>query len=165
MGRATNAAMPAIALAPAVPAVGNVFAAAAVVVMGAAAAGPLRVEMPKLPKMPAMPKLELPTLGKKAPAKGKKPAATFIDDNPNARKRVAAPRSADTKVRAGAGGDVAKGANAPTLAEIQKSRATPGVVIKDAAGTSDWKAFPQRRMPGANMSKFRELAGEMKLPE
>lgn len=165
MGRSTNTAMPAIALAPAVPAVGNAFAAAAVVVMGAAAAGPLRVEMPKMPKMPAMPKLELPSLGKKAPAKGKKPAATFIDDNPNARKRVAAPRSADTKVRAGTGGDVAKGANAPTLAEIQKSRATPGVVIKDAAGTSDWKAFPQRRMPGANMSKFRELAGEMKLPE
>ncbi|MCU6128253.1 hypothetical protein H3U06_18765 [Clostridioides difficile] len=92
---------------------GNVFAAAAVVVMGAAAAGPLRVEMPKLPKMPAMPNLELPTLGKKAPAKGKKPAATFIDDNPNARKRVAAPRSANTKVHAGASGDVAKGANPP----------------------------------------------------
>eukprot|EP00168_Porphyra_purpurea_P015045 TRINITY_DN448_c0_g1_i6.p3 TRINITY_DN448_c0_g1~~TRINITY_DN448_c0_g1_i6.p3 ORF type:complete len:141 (+),score=37.18 TRINITY_DN448_c0_g1_i6:26-424(+) len=132
--------------------------------MGAAAAGPLRVEMPKLPKMPAMPKLpSLPGQGKKADAK--KAAPTFIDDNPNARKRVAAPRSGDTKVRAGLGGDATKGVNAPTLAEIQQSRATPGAVIKDAPGTSGWKAFPQRRMPGANMSKFRELAGEMKLPE
>ncbi|OSX72519.1 hypothetical protein BU14_0427s0009 [Porphyra umbilicalis] len=162
MGRATNTAMPAIALAPAVPAFGHAFAATAAVVMGAAAAGPLRVEMPKLPKMPAMPKLpSLPGQGKKADAK--KAAPTFIDDNPNARKRVAAPRSGDTKVRAGLGGDASKGVNAPTLAEIQQSR-TPGVVIKDAAGGS-WKAFPQRRMPGANMSKFRELAGEMKLPE
>eukprot|EP00168_Porphyra_purpurea_P015043 TRINITY_DN448_c0_g1_i2.p3 TRINITY_DN448_c0_g1~~TRINITY_DN448_c0_g1_i2.p3 ORF type:complete len:165 (+),score=5.62 TRINITY_DN448_c0_g1_i2:467-961(+) len=164
MGRATNTAMPAIALTPAVPALGHSLP-------------PPRlwrwVPLPparcvwRCPSSQRCPRcrsfLAFPARARRpTPRRPPRPLLTTTPTRESGWRRRGL---GDTKVRAGLGGDATKGVNAPTLAEIQQSRATPGAVIKDAPGTSGWKAFPQRRMPGANMSKFRELAGEMKLPE
>ncbi|CAN8072717.1 unnamed protein product [Agarophyton chilense] len=103
-------------------------------------------ELPKVPKLPNLPKLNLPDLdlpnfGKKTPAK--KPAA-------RAPRTV---RQGNVKIRPASG---VVPSDAPTLAELQG-----GVTAGTITDSEGWKRFPSRRMPGANMESWKNLAKQV----
>mmetsp|Transcript_51214 Transcript_51214/g.125777 ORF Transcript_51214/g.125777 Transcript_51214/m.125777 type:complete len:174 (-) Transcript_51214:102-623(-) len=136
-----------------------------VVMGGVALAGDLvmRIDLPKIeiPKV-EMPKVELPkvSLPKLGGGGKKKEEAVFIDDNPNAPtkpkpkpKPVSAPLDPNAVVVRAA--PAARGADAPSLSEIQKGG---GASVTIAESGADWKAFPGRRMPGKNMESFLDIA-------
>lgn len=117
----------------------------------------MRIEMPKfeLPKVPKLevPKLELPKLELPKIGGGSKKEAIFIDDNPNAAPKAAAPKAANVEAPAGSvrvrAATAPKKAfsvadkEAPTLAELQKSK---GIQVTISDG--QYKQFPVRRLPG-----------------
>lgn len=132
------------AMVPLAPAVGAPLLSGAVLcaVSLVASARPLAIKMPKMPQLPKLPDLDLPNFGKKKPATPSGAAAV----------------PGSVKVRAATGVKPATGAgDAPTLADITGQR-TPGSI---SAGEG-WKKFPERRMPGANMDAWKEIAKGMK---
>lgn len=154
--RRAATATPAVAIPLAAP-VGERLIQCAVVASAAwLSAQTMAIEMPKMPEMPkvelpkiGLPKLELPTLGGK-----KKEAAP-----PAPKKKVVAKPTVSAigvKVRAAATGPSATNVDAPTLAELTGK--TSDVVIGSGEG---WKRFPARRMPGANMGRWKEIAKDI----
>lgn len=142
------AMIPAAQLTAAPPAAGALLCAVSLV----ASARPMAIQLPKLPelKLPKLPELDLPNFGKK---KGE-------DSSPKAKAapaRVPVARGANVKVRA-AKGVIATGSSpdAPTLAEVT------GETTQDTiAAGQGWKKFPERRMPGANMDRWKQVAKDI----
>lgn len=116
----------------------------------------MQIELPKLPKFPSAPKLSLPKLPNlpgqgKTEAEAKKPR--------NAPAPTASPGT-QVKVRAASGsGSVAVPADAgsaPSYADILgKANETA------TAGSSGYKRFPKKRMPGANLDNWKKIAAEI----
>lgn len=111
-----------------------------------------KVNLPKisLPKvsLPKLPDIDLPNFGKKggtAPAK----------DAPAPRARAPA---RDVKVRA-SNAVPAANPDAPTADEIAGRTS-----IDTIAAGAGYKKYPARRMPGANMDGWKDMAKDMKLP-
>lgn len=99
----------------------------------------LAIEFPKisLPSLPSLPKLG----GKKQPATPSTPKAPRV------------PR-VNVKVRAASNVNVVP--DAPTLAELTGK--TKETTIGSGEG---WKRFPERRMPGANMDRWKKISKEI----
>lgn len=130
--------MPATAISVAAP---GANVALRVAVLSATAWLSARVLAIKLPNF-SMPKLSLPKI-----------SLPNIGGNKEAPPKPRVPR-ANVKVRA-ASSDVAT-PDAPTLAELTGE--VTGTSIGTAAG---WKRFPSRRMPGANMDRWKEISKEI----
>lgn len=111
-----------------------------------ASARPLQIKLPKI-SAPKLPDLDLPNFGKK-----KKPAES--KQVPVVR---APPAPGSVKVRAAKGviGSVGSG-DAPTLADV-----TGETSVDTIAPGAGFKKFPARRMPGANMDAWKEIAKEI----
>jgi len=127
---------------------------APVLMSAAALAGDyvMRVDLPKfnMPELPKidLPKLELPKIDLPFGKKGGAEAPIFIDENPNVTAKGAvtaasAPTGA-VKVRASVAPKKVVDKQAPTLAELQRSRGQTIIASDD-----EWKAFPVRRLPGS----------------
>jgi len=110
-----------------------------------------KLEVPKLevPKL-SVPKLGLPKL--KLPRDPKKEAKAAPPATRTTTK--VATRSSSVQVRAATSSGSIK--DAPTFEDITKLRGSGVEVI-----TSEYKAFPVRRMPGANMGEFLDMAKSM----
>lgn len=129
--------------APAAPALtGAVLCAVSL----AANAGPLAIKLPKI----EMPKVSLPGLPKFGGGKSD-------DDKKAAPKGQVKVRPAGgIKVQVRAAGSQASVPDAPTLADITGEQQCTTVV--SGAG---WKRFPGRRMPGANMDRWKQISQEI----
>lgn len=106
-----------------------------------------KISLPKVPKLPDI-NLDLPNFGKKsdAPApKAKAPTVPRTPTAPGARVKV---RAANAVIPSNPDAP-----SAPTLSDI-----TAGAKKNDG-----WKRYPARRMPGANMGSFKEMAKGMKI--
>lgn len=120
----------------------------------AASVGTMQIELPKLPKLPSLPNVSFPKLPN-LPGQGKTEAEA---KNP----RSAPPRSSgvQVKVRAASGsGGVAIPADAesaPNYADIVGKASETA-----ASGSSGYKRFPKRRMPGANLENWKKMAAEI----
>ncbi|KAI0557845.1 hypothetical protein FGB62_257g05 [Gracilaria domingensis] len=141
-----EARRPAMIAAPPVAPAAPLLPGALLLASLVASARPLQIKLPNLPNLPELPKfpklpdLDLPNFGKKKTGESKKPAAR-------------APRSGTVKVRAAAG---VVPTDAPTLAELKGDAAADSIPV--GAG---WKRFPERRMPGANMDGWKEIAKQL----
>lgn len=159
-------------VAPAAPAfTGAVLCAASLT----ASARPMPMKLPELPKfelpkLPELPKLSLPGFGgekKTPPAPKTKDTAVVTPSSgvviPSSgvvtpSSGVVKPSSGVVRPKVRVSSTVAPGtSNAPTLAEVT-GVAGPKSAIAAGAG---WKRFPGRRMPGANMAKWRTAAKEV----
>ncbi len=100
-----------------------------------------KVEMPKV----SLPKVSLPSLPgqkkKDAAAKPEPPAARVVDR---------------TNVRVRAANIGVASPDAPTLAELTGKQSQDTIAAGDG-----WKRFPSRRMPGANMQGWKDIAKEI----
>lgn len=131
-------------------------------------ARPLAIELPKisLPKLPnidipfpKLPDIDLPNFGKKKDNTQSKAG----DEGKKSASRSAPPKkrapTGSVKIRAASNVVGSSGSKiAPALADL-KGIVSPKVII---AEQGVWKRYPSRRMPGANMDSWKEIARQMK---
>lgn len=129
------------------------------------AARPLAIQLPKiqLPKislpnlpnidlpLPKLPDIDLPNFGKKKDNTPKKPAAR----SPPPKSKAPAGK---IKVRASGNAGSSGSKTAPTLADLRGQ----GKAEATRTGEGAWKRFPSRRMPGANMDGWKQIAKQVK---
>ncbi|KAA8497720.1 hypothetical protein FVE85_5305 [Porphyridium purpureum] len=110
-----------------------------------------KLELPKfsMPSMPSMPKLTVPKLQMPKLGGGEKKDKA-AKPSPSAPKTTIRP-SGGVKVRAAVGNK--SNVDAPSFKGSNMELADSG---------ADYKAFPKRRMPGANMQGFLDMAKGMK---
>lgn len=147
--------VPALA-APAAPAItGTVLCA---VSLAASAARPLQIKvpnmpkMPKMPTMPTMPKVQLPDIDLPNFGKKKDASAAKGKDATSATQRQ---QVGKVKVRA-AKAVTTSNPDAPTVDELSGR-----VNVKTIAAGQGYQRFPSRRMPGANMDSWKEIARDI----
>lgn len=165
--------IPALTANAAAPAVTGAVMCAVSFAVAREAAPPqaMRIDLPKfnisLPKLPdiSLPDLDLPNFGKKKDttpsAKSKAPPAGS-GLTPKGKKLTVppqrAPSSERVKVRVST-------AVRPSNPDAPSARGASGLKIYDTIKSDDgWKRFPTRRMPGANMEGFKDMAKNMKMP-
>mmetsp|Transcript_496 Transcript_496/g.895 ORF Transcript_496/g.895 Transcript_496/m.895 type:complete len:169 (-) Transcript_496:102-608(-) len=121
----------------------------------------LKIEFPKLslPNLPKveLPKVSLPKLGGKKSAAPAESASKAETASAGAKvQAVARTVNKNIKVRAAASAGTNK--DAPSFEEVKGARF--GTAVK----ADGYSAFPLRRMPGANMQSFLDMAKDMKTP-
>lgn len=116
-----------------------------------------------------LPEVDLPVIGKVG---GGAPQSTVESEekkreatkDTKGSTKLKTPSTINTRIKVSVGRDSDRmGKDAPTLAELQKKR---GLTLGRGMPTlqeeeMSWKRFPGRRMPGANMEGWKEIAKQM----
>jgi hypothetical protein len=116
-------------------------------------------ELPKMPSVPKLPKLNLPNISLPGQGKTEAQAKKVVSKATETTKAVAAGAARVVpKVRVGAVKAPIGSDDAPTLAEI---RGQQGGAVRSLSQGGGWKQFPQKRVAGASMDGFRQIARDI----